>query len=36
MQSKGGLNLEGDDEIGCVGGKLSSRFLEVVFSHIQS
>ena len=36
MQRKGGLDLEGGDELGCAGGKLSSRFLELVLSYVES
>lgn len=33
MQSKGGLNLEGSDELGCVGASCLPDFLRL-FSHI--
>lgn len=36
MQSKDSLDLEGDDELGCAGGKLSSLFLELVLSSVES
>lgn len=36
MQSKGGLDLEGDDELSRAGSKLSSPFLELVLSYVES
>lgn len=36
MQSKGGLDLEGGNELGCAGNKLSSQFLELVLPYVES
>lgn len=35
-RSKGGLDLEGGDELACGSGKLSSQFLELILSCIES
>lgn len=36
MQRKGGLDLEGDEELGCAGDKLSFWVFELVLSYVES